>query len=194
MIAPETDDGVLSNAAFFQRLDEQIHLRVDIRNASRIAVDQLALLGFRNRPALRNTCIISQLARIWDDLRLGRTAKRKRLKRGNRKCGTIIQVPVFFWRNEWQMGLVKAHSQEKGLWLLGESFDLCHRRSRHGPVEVGVVGHVAAFRGWARQRVSGRFLRSLLESLLGLRILVAANPRTAGCELVLIHKWQRPGN
>ena len=192
MIAPEADDGVVGYSGLLQRLQQQIHLRIDIRDARRIAVEQFTLLGFRNGTDGGDSGVVPQFARVWNDLRLRRTAERRQLIRGKRKRSPIIQVPVFFRRNEGQVRFHKTHGKEERLRLPRKVFDLPHRGLSHRPVEIGVFGNVLPFRRWSWFALVRVIAGGLAQSPLCFRILVSAHTRAARGVIVPADKRPRP--
>ena len=146
VVAPEADDGVLRHAAVRQRLHEQTDLRINVGHAGGVAVDEFALQRLGNEAGLGNVRVSPQLARVAIKRKVVRAALRELLERCERKSGAVVEVPVFFRRDEGQMRLHETDREKKRLFFFGKLPDALRGRVGHSTIVVGVVSDVARLR------------------------------------------------
>ena len=148
VVAPQDDDGVTGLTGFVERVEQAADLRVDVRDAGVVGVDQFRVAVERQRVfAFWNGGVSAQLAPgvagvaggvFWRGLEFSRL-----------KLIALVEIPVFFWGDKWQVRLVETDSNKKRLPIIGKFIDLLNRPGRHGAVGVGIVGSVDTFERWA---------------------------------------------
>ena len=143
VVTPQNDHRVFREVFFVERIKQTANLSVGEADAGVVTVAQ----GFgeigRDRIACWHARIAVQLAiRVTDEVRCAFRVGNKGWARD--RVG-VVHVPILLRRDERQMRLHKAHTEEK--WLSGrfERREPFHRLGGHGTIGEFIVGFRADF-------------------------------------------------
>ena len=140
VVAVNQNEGVLPELQpvdFLQQFPDQ---RIDITDAGVVAVAQLTHLGLGDLSVLGNIRVSFQLAPTAGGPLRG--IRRVRRVCRQRYFFTIVQVPIFFWRTERQVGFSKTDREKKLLFLLSQLAQHTKRVVGHDAVDVVIIHHV----------------------------------------------------
>ena len=184
VIAPENDDRIFRETGFVEGGHDLAELGVHVTRRGIVAVDEAAREFVVERVvAGRDAVVVAEFAaELW---RVVGSAFGSGQAGGLREFGGIVEVPVFFRRDEGEVGFEETDAHEERFARGGGGFEACDGFGGDLSVGVEIVGDVGGFDGGAVGFLGGFFLRSGLGGrgifgegvLRGLRAKMRDGPR-----------------
>ena len=148
VIAPQDDDGVFRETGFVKRGHDLAELGVHVTRRGIVAVDEAARERVVERVVAGRDAVVG--AELAAELRrVVGSAVRGSQARGLREFGGIVEIPVFFRRDEGEVGFQETDAHEERLARGGGGFEASDGFGGDLAVGVEIVGDGGGFDGGA---------------------------------------------